>query len=253
MAKKIGWIALSLMLAACSSMPLPTPSPPAKYELLLSGSIDNIPFQGIGMGSSSASHAVTVQSSIAVNYFTVESCHRAQQFNDVITEPWYTWFTGTNVQGFNWTYTAMPGLEDTGDCPLRFCAFSNTVGSPPVACAVIDFHANKYALPSTNICNGEAAQNTGSSMCHTMMGLTERIQFPGPVVTAPPVIDPTGKNAPYWIPGQCVGEFVDQAQSLWQYQMPQTECTIIFMEKAPPYRRAKLLVIPYNQALYGGT
>ena len=228
-------------------------APPPKYQLLLTGTIDGVAFQGIGIGSTAATHQMVVQSAIAVDYFTVQSCHRSQQFNNIITEPWYTWLTGTKSQGFSWTYTEAPTIEDTGDCPLRFCAFSSTVGSPPVACAVVDFKNMKYSLPGTNICNGASGATSGTAMCHTQTGLEERYQFAAPVVVAPEVSDPTGKTAPYWIPGQCVGSFVNNDNTLWQYTVPQDECTVIFLEVAKPHRRAKLTVIPYTQALYGGS
>lgn len=258
MVKFISLIATFILTTCASTSTTNQPSAAVpKYELLLTGTVDGNAFAGVGIGSAAASHAMIVQSAIAVDYFTVESCHRSQQFNNIITEPWYSWFTnvvGTQtVKGFSWTYSEAPTIEDTGDCPLRFCAFSSTVGSPPVACAVIDFRSAKYAMPGTNICNGVSGPTSGTAICHTQVGLTERYQFPGPMVVAPQVTDPTGKTAPYWIQGQCVGNFVDTGETLWQYTVPQSECTIVFMEVAPPHRRAKLTVIPFTQALYGGS
>jgi hypothetical protein len=218
---------------------------------MLSGLIDGASFQGIGVGSSDRHHDLVIKSAIAVNYFTLQSCHRSIQFADVIKVNWYDW--SNDNKSFSWAYDESPTIEDSGDCILRFCAFSKTVGSPPVACAIVDFKNEKYSLPSENICNGALnAKATGTSICHTQTGLIERMRFQSPVVTAPQVSDPAGKTAPYWIKNQCLGKFLDQNQTLFEYQVPENECVLIFMEKAQPHRRAKLTVIPYDTAQYPG-
>jgi hypothetical protein len=241
-----------VIMIGCTTAPTVTAPAQPKYELTLSGTVDGVSFQGVAVGSSSTSHRMVVQSAVAVDYFTVQSCHRSLQFNNVITEPWYTWITGTNTQGFSWNYVEAPTIEDTGDCILRFCAFSKTIGAPPSACAIVDFKSDRYQLPSENICNGADGVATGTSICHTQVGLLERVRFQGPVVIAPQVMDPSGKSAPYWISGQCVGKFIDAANTLFEYQMPSSECSIVFMEVAKPHRRAKLTAIPYTQSLYYG-
>lgn len=241
------------LMTGCSNMPTTsTVAPPIRYELMLSGTIDGTSFQGIGLGSSAPAHQMTIVSPIAVNYFTMESCHRSIQFNDVIEMPWYNFVWHSGSKSFDFTYTEAPTIEDNGECILRFCAFSKTVGSPPVSCAIVDFHSDKYQLPAKNICNGVSGDATGTAMCHTQTGLIERFQLPGPSVVAPQVITPSSNTAPYWITNQCVGSFIDANQSLFQYQMPSQECSIVFMEKSAPYRRAKLTVIPYDQSQYPG-
>lgn len=245
-------VSMAGTLFGCSSLPAVSTTPPApKYELTLGGNIDGAPaFTGIAVGSAATSHNITITSPIAVDYFTVESCHRDLQMNGVIKVPWYDW--SSDNKSFTWSYVEAPTIEDTGDCILRFCAFSKVVGSPPAACAVVDFKSLRYALPSTNICNGASGGATGTAMCHTRTGLLERVQFAAPVLIAPQVTDPTGKNAPYWITNQCVGKFIDSANTLFEYQVPSDECTIVFMELAKPHRKAKLTVIPYNTTIYQG-
>jgi hypothetical protein len=246
-------VCLSLALVAqffmgcTSTAPVPTPPAP-KYELTLTGSIDGVPFQGVGVGSTASHHDMVISSAISVNYFTVESCHRSLQFSDVISIGWL----GTGHQSYAWSYDEAPTIEDTGDCILRFCAFSKAVGSAPSACAIVDFHSPRFILPGQNICNGVNGSTSGTAICHTQVGLIERFQFPVPVVQAPQIVDPTGKTSPYWITNQCQGTFLDAAQTLWEYKMPAAECVAIFMEKALPNRMAKLTVIPYDQAQYQG-
>lgn len=249
----IAWavIVACQLLTGCASVPQTAPATTTtKYQLLLTGSVDGQKFQGVAVGSKSSHHAMTIQSAVAVNYFTMQSCHRSIQFNDVIQVDWYDW--SQDNKSFSWNYDEAPTIEDTGDCLLRFCAFSNTVGVAPVACAIVDFKSDKYVLPGKNICNGAAGDATGTAVCHTQVGLIERFKFNEPVVVAPQIVDPEGKAAPYWIKDQCQGKFLDDAQTLWEYQMPANECVVIFDTKAKPHRRAKLTAIPYDVAKYPG-
>lgn len=254
--KILAWAFVALTISGCQSLGGSSGAPAIqaakpKYELMLSGTIDDAPFTGIGVGSSAAHHDITISSAVPVNYFTMQSCHRSIQFSDVIpAKPWYDW--SKDSKSFSFAYDLAPTIEDTGDCILRFCAYSKTVGAPPVACAIVDFKAPKYQLPAENICNGADGKFSGTALCHTQFGLIERVRFPGPVVIAPQVTDPTGNTAPYWISGQCVGRFLDADQTLFEYQVPASECVVIFMEKAQPHRRAKLSVIPFDTAQYPG-
>lgn len=243
------------MLGCATSGGSSQPATQPKYQLLLNGTIDGAGFQGVGVGSTAIHHDMEILSPIAVDYFTVQSCHRSVQFNGVIKVPWYDW--SDDNKSFTWAYDESPTIEDTGDCILRFCAFSKVVGSPPVACAIVDFKSNRYTLPGQNICNGAMCngtpcQTSGTAICHTQVGLLERFKFSGPVVVAPQRTDPTGKSDPYWIKGQCVGKFIDAAQTLFEYQVPEDECIVVFMEKQKPFRRAKLTVIPYDLPKYQG-
>jgi hypothetical protein len=253
MIKLIEALAGLVLLCSCATGVLPTTAPTKTYELMLSGTIDGAAFQGIGVGSNTTSHQMTISSSIAVNYFTMESCHRSTQAGNVIpANPWYDW--STDSKSFSFAYNQAPTIEDSGECILRFCAYSNTVGSPPVACAVVDFKNAYYALDYENICNGADGNTTGggTALCHSQVGLIERVRFPVPVMVAPEVTDPTGGTAPYWINGQCQGQFLDSQQTLFQYTVPATECSVRFLELAKPHRKAKLTVIPYTDALYLG-
>lgn len=244
--------ALLIFSTGCSSTGSATAAPATpKYELLLTGTIDGQKFEGVGVGSVAAHHSMSLESAIPVNYFTMDSCHRSIQFTDIIPEtPWYQWWADS--RGFNWSYDEAPTIEDSGDCILRFCAFSKAVGSPPASCAIIDFKSAKYTLPGKNICNGAYGDATGTALCHTKVGLIERFQFPGPVIIAPQQKPADATQAPYWIKDQCLGKFIDSNQTLFEYQMPENECVAIFMEVAKPHRRAKLTAIPYDAARYPG-
>ena len=240
---------ISLFLISCASLPnlpfLTEAIPPSnlQHQLILRGKIDGIPFVGTGIGSDAKRHELLVTSPVTVNYFTMQSCHRSEQFPDFIEKGWFDKKKTKLI-----IYEEAPQIEDTGDCILRLCAFSRELGAPPAACAVIDFKSPKYTLPGENICNGAVEKTTGTSICHTQVGLIERFRFPVPVVTAPSTT-PDG----VLIKGQCQGKFIDTQNTLWEYRIPKEECTIIFMERAKPHRRAKLTVIPYDvPAYYGG-
>lgn len=234
-----------LLLNACAGAPVTSPAPAPRYQLTLSGNVDGIQYQGTAVGSSVSEHSITIESDVDVNYFTVQSCHRSLQFSDVIQSGWFK-----KNRAYAWVYKEAPTIEDTGDCLLRFCAFSKAVGSAPSSCAIVDFHSPKYTLPGENICNGADGNTSGTAMCHTQVGLLERFRFKVPVVVAPQVQD--DKSGPYWIKDQCQGHFLDESQTLWEYSMPPRECVVIFMERDKPHRRAKLTAIPYDIAHYIG-
>lgn len=242
------FILIALLLNGCTTGSGPVqPTKPPKYELTLSGTLDGSAFTGIAVGSAAKSHRITISSSVDVNLFTVKTCHRSIKFEDVIATNWIT-----PNRSYSWTYNQAPTIEDTGECIARFCAFSKEVGSQPSSCAVIDFKSDRYQLPGENICNGDDGQTSGTALCHTQVGLVERFRFKVPVLVAPPKTDPTGQAPPSLLPGECQGKFIDEAQTIWEYQVPTDECVVVFMERGPPYRRAKLSVIPYNQTQYSG-
>ncbi len=234
-----------LFLNGCTSAGVSAPASQPKYELTLSGSVDGVPFNGIAVGSSARHHDIVITSAISVNYFTVQSCHRSLQFADVIQLGWFD-----HDKSYAWSYDEAPTIEDSGQCILRFCAFSKTVGSPPVACSIVDFKSDNFTLPGENICNGSDGQTSGTALCHTRVGLIERFRFKGSVMVAPQQTD--ASNAAYWIANECVGKFLDDKQTLFEYQVPEKECVVLFMEQARPHRIAKLTVLPYDTAQYQG-
>lgn len=239
-----------LLVTACASTgSVTSATPPPTYELTLPGVIDGAPFTGVAMASESKNHSITIASKYDVNYFIAKSCHRSEKHEDVIDQGW---ISGT--KSWTWIYSESPTIEDTGDCPMRVCVYSKTVGAPPVQCAVIDNRNSRYTLQIENICNGLDVPNQGKSICHTQVGLMERIRFTEPVFVAPPQLPPAGATdqTPYAILNQCQGKFIDTRQMLFQYIMPSTECYLIFDTVAAPHKRAKITVIPYDLPQYTG-
>jgi hypothetical protein len=251
MIKKIlGAILLPLFFSAgCSTAPATATNTVQTFELTLKGELDGQAFQGIALGSTGSSHDIKISSRNDINYFIAKTCHRSDKKEDVITQGWIK-----ETQSWSYDFEEAPTLEDTGDCPLRICEYSKTVGAPPVQCAVIDFLNSKYSLPAENICNGADGITHGKNICHTQTGLVERIRFKEPVIIADPLPTPQGGDSTqiYLIQDQCAGKFIDPNQTVWQYVMPQKECYVVFDTLAKPHRRAKLTVIPYNIPLYSG-
>lgn len=235
----------------CGSAPsVPESLIPPKYELTLSGSLDGSEFTGISMGSKSPHHEITISSTYEVNYFIAKTCHRSEKHEDIIDQGWFS-----ETKSWRYVYNEAPTIEDTGDCPLRICVYSKTVGAPPVQCAVIDFKNDRYQMIAENICNGADGITSGKMLCHTQSGLIERVRFKEPMFVAPPVVQSNGeadKAIKYTIPDQCEGKFLDAQNTLFQYIMPDKECYLIFDTVSKPHRRAKLTAIPYNVPQYTG-
>lgn len=241
-----------ICLPACQSTGTgtATSSTQAKYELTLAASIDGTDFQGFALGGPGPTHQITIKSADNVSYFIGQTCHRFDKHEDVVSQGWIA-----KRKSWTYNYTFAPTIEDTGDCPLRICQYSKTVGTPAVQCGLIDFKNPKYSLPFENICNGLDGQTTGKAVCHNKVGLVQRVRFKEPVVVADPLPTPDGQDPSltFLIPNQCSGQFIDQAQTTWQYTVPKTECYVIFAQMAKPHARAKLTVVPYDLPLYTGS
>lgn len=241
-------LVIAVILGGCSSQPTIEPTK-VKYEMTLNGFIDGDDFQGVALGDSKKTHTILLNSVVDVNFFTLQSCHRFEKFEDIDKQNMFGRWLKINRQ-YQWQYNLAPGLEDTGDCPVRMCAYSKTVGAPPVACAAADFRSDKYTLPATNMCNGDFGPTSGSNLCQTQVGLKERLAFKEAVVMAPKLpADQLGQMN--WIKNQCQGSF-DSTGMTFTYTVPSTECYAVFMQKASPYKRAKLTVFPYDLPQYSG-
>jgi len=218
------------------------------YELTLSGQLDGQPFVGHAIGSAAPSHQLVISSTDDIPYVINQTCHRFEKHEKVITQGWFP----TEKQ-WKFNYIQASTIEDTGDCPLRTCAYSSTVGAPPVQCFVIDFKNPKYQHVAENICNGSdggPGSAVGTLQCHTKTGLIERVRFDEPMRLAGPIQNPAASDgSTYQIPDQCSGKFIDNNNELFEYIMPAKECYAIFYAVKPPYARLKLHVIPYTEPL----
>lgn len=231
--------------AGCTGgVSLPSQPPPIVNDLDLHGTIDGVPWDGIAVGSAASTHDIKIESKVDVNYMRIISCHRFEQYADVIKTGWFQ----TN-RGFEYQYRESPGVEDTGLCVLRLQAYTKDVDSDgnPVGSAfgLMLFHNQQFTLAGQNICNGADGAITGTSICKSMSGLVERLKFKSQVVVAHPFPDGSG------LPPACAGEFID-AQT-WEYKMPAGECITVFMSTARPHEFAIHMAYGFNHSPYRGS
>jgi len=234
------------LFAACtgSGIALPSQAPAPIYALDLSGQIDGVAWDGLSIGSSAPTHDITIVSKTDVNEFRVISCHRFLKFEDVIQTGWFR-----PNRGYEFTLSLAPGIEDTGQCPIRLQAYSkqldkdgNPVGS---AFGILIFKNSHYTLPAENICNGADGGSTGTSVCQSMAGLVERVKFSEQVIAANPA------NIPDGMPKPCQGKFIDA--ETFEYVMPTGECAIEFASTKAPHRFALHFAYGFNKIFYRGS
>lgn len=239
-------------LTGCAGFGLSGPATNAKtdspvYEMTLSGQLDSNDFSGVAIGNADPHHTIVIKSNTDVDMFTVKTCHRSVDVTEAIKyNKLFGWIQPK--RSFQFEYTQAPGIEDNGICPMELCSYSKTVGQLPVDCAMIFFHNPKFAMPTQNICNGSSGNASGTMACKSQMGLIERVQFPTTTFTAPTQLQSDGSQA--LIPGQCVGEFINAQQTIFQYQVPTTKCSVEFLERGNPPLKAILTVIPFNAHPY---
>jgi len=229
----------------CATQPTSTTAPETNYELTLSGTLDGQSFQGVAVGNSGPSHTISISSSDDIPYVIGQTCHRFEKHEKVIEQGWIS-----ELKQWKYDYKQSPTIEDTGDCPLFVCAYSSTVGAPPVQCAFIDFKNPKYQHAAENICNGVDGNATGTLVCHTKVGLIERIRFDEPMRVAGPIANPQASDgSTYQIPDQCQGKFIDSNNQLFEYIMPSKQCYLVFYAIKPPFKRTKFTALPYSKPL----
>lgn len=244
--KCLGAALLPLFISACAGGIsgwglFPAAQPQTVYDLDLGGTIDGVPWEGTFVGSIATSHDITIQSKTDVNYFRVISCHRFQEFSDVIQTGWLR-----PNRGFEFTYDMASGIEDNGLCVLRLQAYSKQIDSDgnPVgsAFALGLFHNGSFTLPAENICNGADGGATGTSICKSMQGLEQRLKFSEQVIIANQ--QPQDSN----LPPPCQGKFIDA--NTFSYHLPAGECMIVFASTKAPHRMAVHLGFGFTKTQY---
>lgn len=233
-----------LSVQGCTGAPADSKANATVYELDIYGTLDGVPFDGIAMGSNAKTHTIKIESKTDVNEMVIQSNARYLHFPDAIQTGWFK-----ASRGFLYSYSEVPGIEDTGYSVLRLSAFSKEIksdGSPVgAAYGLVLFHSEKFSLAGENICNTADGQTRGASICQNREGLTARLRFKTQVVVARPKSDGTGPVA-----NQCQGTFVDAYT--WQYQLPLGECVIEFMQTAKPHDKYVHLAYGHNRSQYRG-
>lgn len=246
-----------MIMAGCTAGTPAVSVPVAQpiYMYTLTGLIDQTPFTGVALGSATTSHTITVTSLQDVNVFTIQSCARDVPQFDIIKQGWIA-----QNRSYQFTYQMDPGFEDTGDCPLRICAFTKDTGVPPSACALIDFKNSKYTMVGENRCNATDGIATGTAICHNSVGRLGGYFFSELMEVAPAPVSASPNMPTVPIIRQCQGQFVDDPAHPsategmhWQYSMPHQECVVYFMQRSKPHKIAKLLLSPWTTFQYPGS
>lgn len=236
---------LGPLLLSCtgSGIALPQAQPARVQDLDLSGVVNGRAWDGLSIAPAGTALDISIQSKTDINEFRIITCHRFIKAEDVLTTGWFR-----PNRGYEFTLNLAPGIEDTGQCPIRFQAYSkeldkdgNPVGS---AFGILLPKNDKYQLMADNICNGAQGISTGTSVCKTMAALVERIKFNEQVIAA------RSENIPDGMPKPCQGKFIDA--NTWEYVAPLGECAVEFAATAPPHKRHLLFVFGFDSVVYRG-
>jgi hypothetical protein len=227
------------MLTGCTTVGSPQqiklPETTAVNRYDLQGSINGVPFEGIGVIPRSPSYRIRIQSRQDVDLLISTSCHREVPAWSVIKKGWFE-----DRRGYEFTYEPAPGIEDEGSCLMRLGTYNGSVQGVN-AHAIIDFGTTAEQLSARNICNGASGRTGGVSMCQSKAGLVQRLEFDGPTRSVTP---PKGTEPLFHGEKVCTGKWL--SQRLFEYEIQAGECVVAFMEEAQPHRIHRHTVVGYT-------
>ncbi len=243
--RQIAWLLIVLLLAiymigttGCTTTGAgkvqPITEVVTKYDL--SGTVNGIPFDGIGVIPPAKSYKFRIESKQDVDLVTITSCHRDFSRESVIDVGWFK-----KNRGFEYVYTPAPGIEDTGQCLIRLGVYNKSVPNQN-AFAILDIRTPTETLPARNICDGANGEAGGVSMCQSKVGLIQRLVFPVLVTSLSP---DTAPDSIADKPKICVGTWLDA--STWEYKLGTGECYMAFMESSKPHRFHRHTAIGYTK------
>jgi hypothetical protein len=164
----------------------------------------------------------TVTSRAGMELFTFNSCHREVQ-------------SSPNAKQIKDAYfTPVGGLEDAPACAVDFAGY-DVDGQH--AWGYADFQDPKTQLPHLLKCNGETVASRGVSVCQSRKELTQRIEFPVPVVV----------EALAGCPALAAAD-----RKSFEFQLGRGKCLYRFREIAEPHRDARLTTFGYESIRIGG-
>lgn len=177
----------------------------------------------VGMAVAPAKEAYTigVKAIGKLDLFTFTNCHRemAQQLT-------------TNETTVN--FTPIPGLEDK-NCSVNLAGYEKERGRH--AWGFIEFESPDYTIVATLKCNGVVSVTSGVSVCQSLNGLFQQIEFSVPVIVG--------------TKGQCPP--IQEPADFKTYRFPITkgQCSYVFLEKDKNSNRMhRLTTIGYEKIIY---
>lgn len=186
------WLVLVLTITACTSVPQRL-DPEQFYRRDLPFCVDNLGcFEGVTVLPKRSSYTFEIEpkGGADIDLLLVTTCHREDSFEKTDTG----WWIFKNKKRFKYFYSPVPGIEDTGMCPLRINTYEKEKGRH--SWSLIFFEDPKFEMNAAVTCNGKVMTFNGVSACQSKVGLIQRISFGRPVQWGTP---PEGCAAPKYV------------------------------------------------------
>lgn len=171
-----------------------------------------------------------------LDLFTFTSCHREITQEDAGYKG--RWLgIGKNKKLAKMEFMPAKNIEDNGSCPIDFGGYEKSRGRH--SWGVMLMENTESTLPSLVQCNGRDTQYRGTSACQSRAGLVQRIEFPRRVV--------------YDLDSNCNYENVKLIDDkIFEYQMPEGQCTIYFQEVGGEKRISEHYDYGYSKIIISG-
>lgn len=209
-------IILLVFLLGCSSAPITGLEEAVYYLRDLNMEVNGTRSFGRLVVPRASQYKVKIRFPGQGDLVTMKTCHRESTHEEL----------GRKEE---FTFTPVPGIEDTGICFLEISVFE--MGKGRHAWGIVDFEHPMFTLPATVRCNGWNYRTNGTSICQSKIGLVQTIVFDEPVETS---------SVASCGPLKVNGRFIE-------YRMPKGECTYII--KGASNKLHKLTLIGYEKIL----
>jgi hypothetical protein len=225
-------------LFGCANIPGPfpinVPQADVVYKYDMSGTVNGVNFNGVGVIPYSKDYTFNVSSREDIDLLTITSCHRDFAVESAVKTNWLN-----PKRTYAYWYVPAFGIEDAGPCLVRFGSYNKGVGGQN-AWAIIDFETPEAKLPADNYCDVEAFAENGVTICQSKIGLLQKLVFKTPVRLA---LDQISDQCKIQVPAD---------NMTWEYKIPKGECVYAFHEIAAPHRIHRHTTVGYNQIFIRG-
>jgi hypothetical protein len=207
--KKEVLLLAALILSSCSSVQM-TLEPGMFYKRDIGIEVNGQSYEGVTVIPYAKTYNITLVPKGELNLMLIRSCHREYS----VEKETSGWFNFGKKPKFVYSYTPVPGIEDTRTCQLRIDAYES--GKSRHSWAFLDFTSPEYKLQASLTCNGTIVNMNGVGTCQAKEQTVQRIRFNEEVRFAPP--KPSNCNQPKVVDGayeieSTVGECLYQFQN----------------------------------------
>jgi hypothetical protein len=229
---------LTILAASCSSVKPPFDPDAFKKNLYrrdMTITADGYQGHGFIVLPKKDKYTLEIKAQGKLDLLTFTSCHREITQTDAGYKGRFLGF-GKDLKLAKMEYEPMKGIEDTGSCPIEIGGYEKEKGRHSWASVLMEHLGS--TLPSVTKCNGRESQYRGVSACQSRAGLIQRIEFQVPVVYD------LDKNCSYKNVRLIDGKILE-------YQMPEGECLVYFMEKTGEKRISEHYDYGYSKIMIG--